>query len=42
MRIFQGQSQNVRLVGDGNKVNVVGHQTIANEFDLGTLRALPQ
>src|ERR1700722_2233873 len=31
VRIFQGQSQNIRLVGDGNKVNVVGHQTIANE-----------
>jgi hypothetical protein len=42
VRILQSQSQNVRLVGDSNKVNMVGHQAIAHQFYLVKFHALPQ
>jgi hypothetical protein len=42
VRILQSCSQNVCLLGSSNKVNMVRHQTIANQFYLVTLRAPAQ
>jgi hypothetical protein len=42
VRILQSWSQNVRLLGSSNKVNMVRHQTMANQFYLVTLCAPAQ
>ena len=42
VRILQSWPQNVRLLRRSNEVNMVRHQTIANQFYLVTLRAPAQ
>ena len=42
MRVLQSYCQNIWLPRDSNKVNMVGHQAVANQFYLVQFHALPQ